>query len=68
DDTVSSGVSSNGSSTPDYGLSSGKNLGRDDAKYAAAGFEPKVLESLGNDKVGVTEHNKIRHEVENECC
>ncbi|TQN73895.1 Demethyl-4-deoxygadusol synthase [Colletotrichum shisoi] len=68
DDTVSSGVSSNGSSTPDYSLSSGKSLERDDAKYAAAGFEPKVLESLGNDKIGVTEHSKIRHEVENDCC
>ncbi|KZL79472.1 3-dehydroquinate synthase [Colletotrichum incanum] len=68
DDTVSNGVSSNGSSTPEYGLSSGKNLDQNSAKYAAAGFEPEVLKKLDSGKEGIKGYGKAHVEVESECC
>ncbi|KZL74961.1 3-dehydroquinate synthase [Colletotrichum tofieldiae] len=69
DDTASSnGLSSNGSSTPEYGLSSGKNLDQSSAKYAAAGFEPEVLKKLDSGKEGIKGYGKAHVEVESECC
>ncbi|KAK2053856.1 3-dehydroquinate synthase [Colletotrichum caudatum] len=73
DDTTSSnGHSSNGSSTPEYGLSNGKGLGQDQngAKYAAAGFESEAMKKkLDGGKEGIKGYGKAHHvEVEHECC
>ncbi|KAK2036685.1 3-dehydroquinate synthase [Colletotrichum somersetense] len=70
DDTTSSnGHSSNGSSTPEYGLSNGKNLGQNGAKYAAAGFDSEVMKKLDGGKEGIKGYGKAHHvEVEHECC
>ncbi|KAK1988642.1 3-dehydroquinate synthase [Colletotrichum cereale] len=69
DDTTSSnGPSSNGSSTPEYGLSNGKHLDPDSAKYAAAGFEPELMEKLDGGKEGIKGYGKAHVEVEHECC
>ncbi|KAK1598323.1 3-dehydroquinate synthase [Colletotrichum navitas] len=68
DATSSNGLSSNGSSTPEYGLSNGKSLGRDGAEYAAAGFESEVMKKLDGGKEGIKGYGKAHVEVEHECC
>ncbi|KAK2006586.1 3-dehydroquinate synthase [Colletotrichum eremochloae] len=69
DDTVSSnGTSSNGSSTPEYGLWNGKSLNQDGSKYAVAGFEPEVMKKLDGGKEGIKGYGKSHVEVEHECC
>ncbi|EFQ30771.1 3-dehydroquinate synthase [Colletotrichum graminicola] len=67
-DDTSNGPSSNGSSTPEYGLSNGKNLGRDGAEYAAAGFESEVTKKLDGGKEGIKGYGKAQVEVGHECC
>jgi len=68
DATSSNGLSSNGSSTPEYGLSNGKSLGGDGAEYAAAGFESEVMKKLDGGKEGIKGYGKAHVEVEHECC
>ncbi|KAK1506745.1 3-dehydroquinate synthase [Colletotrichum tamarilloi] len=63
DDTISS----NGSSTPEYGLSNGNNLNQDKATYAAAGFEPEILKKLNAEEMkSSSTHGKVH--VDEECC